>query len=677
MSKEESLQLTSVQNSSEDESSSLDTSLNLPGPSTQFENSTPASNETPVVLETEVVEESVCNIVCNMDQATSKDMMGEGELEDILISEESLIHEEIAEEVETTICECPEDVDKEEVELIEEVANEDSTNEDKDEPTENVESCVVMEDELVHHSECKTEEAVKCDQDQDIPPELASELIDSRPPTPSVCSHDSSGEPGEQDTPPVEDLQASKDNGTSSATTDSTCAEETAAIEMELNSEPEEQFSEAACVSETSFSSQSPEGASVSLVSPGADTQSASEEPYTPASVEAAFLSEVSSFENAESESQQKPPAESPPVSVASDVSPLSTSPVLSEASPPSDHPLTPEPSPESNLPLTSEASPMSDLPLISETSSVSSIAPASETGQTTNLPAISDASSVYSPPTNEHLLLQQASSPASSDESRSPTKDETDAYSEASQTDTIGTEHESSENLKYSSETPSSDISLSEDTLNQKHYKTEADQEKQSISSANDLSPPDPITIKSNASHYRILDKKYLSPSQEGFDGIHSRNNESVHTKSHDKPYSSSTEVSAYYESSRSKSHKQQLGSQNRADSSQCKSYEHSKQSETISREPEISKRKTAELYTVGNYKEKRPRIDDDHPARSSSNFSQADREHPPREEPRVPPLKVKCLFYQTFTQDIMTGMCFYALLKTVFFFTIKLYSS
>ncbi|KAM5157554.1 putative Polycomb group protein ASXL3 [Mantella aurantiaca] len=641
MSKEESLQLTSVQNSSEDESSSLETSLNLPGPSTQFENSTPASNETPIVLETEVVEETVCNIVCNMDQVTSKDMMGEGELEDILISEESLIHEEIAEEVETTICECHE-VDKDETELTDEVTTQDSKIEDKDEPTENVESCVVMEDELVPHSDSKTEEAVKCDGEEDTPLEVASDITDCRSPTPSLSSHGSSGEPAEQNAPPVGDLHVSEDNGASSATAASICIEETAAVDMELISEPEEQFSEAACISETSFSSQSPEGACVSLASPGGDTQSVSEEPYTPASVETAFLSEVSSFENAESESQQKTTAESPPTSVASDVSPVSTSPVLSEASPPSNQPLTPEPSPASNLPLTSEASPMSDVPLISETSSVSSMALASETGLNTNLPTASDASSVYSPPPNEHLLLQQTSSPTSSDESQSPSKDETDAYSEASQADTIGTEHESSENLKYNSETPNSDTSLSEDTLNQKHYKIESDQEKQSVSSAIELSPPDTITIKNNSSHYRILDKKYLSPSQEGFDGVHSRHNESVHTKSHDKPYSTSAEVSGYYESSRSKSHKQQTGSQSRADSSNCKSYEHSKQSET-SREPEISKRKTAELHTFGNYKEKRPRIDDDHPIRSSSNSSQADREHPPREEPRVPPLKIQ----------------------------------
>ncbi|KAM9307862.1 putative Polycomb group protein ASXL3 [Gastrophryne carolinensis] len=623
MSKQESLQLTSVPNSSEDESSSPETSLNLPGPSTQPENSIPHRNAS-LMLETEVVEETVCN----MDHVSPNDIVGEEELEDILISEESVIHEEIAEEVETTICECPEESDKDAVEISEEVATHD-LQEHREEPGNDVESCI-MEDEPAPLSETTTEQTLIPDNQRDVPPVVPADLTECTLPTPSVCSHDSSREVIEQDVPPAEDLNASEDNGTSSAIADSVATEGVGSLDMELISEPEEQLSEAPCVSETSLSSESPEGACISVASPGVDIQSASEEPYTPASVETAFLSEVSSFENAESEGQQKQTAESPPASGVSDVSPLSTSPELSETSPPSNHPLTPEPSPASNIP-TSEVSPMSDVPLLSETSSV-----ASESGHITNLPATSNASSVYSSPQNENLMLQQESSPASSEESQSLSKDETDAYSEASQTDTIGTEHDGSENLKYNSATPNSDTSLSEDT-----QKT-VDHEKQSGSSAAELSPPDIITIKNHSSHYRIVDKKYLSPPQEGFDGIHSRTNESTHTKSHEKLYSTSLEASTYYESSRTKSHKQ-VGSQSRVDGSHSKSYEYNKQSETSSREPEISKRKTAELHTFGNYKEKRPRIDDDHPTRSSSNSSQADREHLPREEPRVPPLKIQ----------------------------------
>ncbi|XP_069813745.1 putative Polycomb group protein ASXL3 isoform X1 [Dendropsophus ebraccatus] len=629
MSKEESLHLTSGQNSSEDESSSLETSLNLPGPSNQFENSAAACNETPVMLETEVIEETVCN----MEHIPSKDIIGETALEEILISEESVIHEEIAEEVETTICECQEDDDKAEAEIAEEATNLNTQNEEKESTAENVESCVVMEDEMLPVVDRKIEE-VKSDGQPDDMLEVSNALHECRSPSP-VTSKSSEIEATGPEMTPIEDANKSDIDAPDTAP-DQLGTEEVAPVEMELISEPDGQFSETACVSETSFSSQSPEEACASLTSPGGDMQSASEEPYTPASVEATFLSEVSSFENAETESQQKPLTESPPTSVASDASPLSNSPVISEASPSSNHPLTPEASPASNLPLTSEASPMSDAPLISETSSVSSLALTSETGHAPNAPATSDASSGYSPAPNKHLLLQQECSPTTSDESQSPSKDETDGYSEASQADTVGTEHESSETIKYNSATPNSDTSLSED--NQKHCNSERDHEKPNVAS-----PPDTITIKNHSSHYRIVEKKYLSPSREGFEGTYSRNNDSVHSKSHDKLYTASLEVSGYYESTRSKSHKQQGGSQSRPDTSHYKSYDHNKQSEAVCREPEISKRKTAEQHGFGNYKEKRPRIDDDHHGRTSSLSSQSEREPPPREEPRVPPLKIQ----------------------------------
>ncbi|XP_056377785.1 putative Polycomb group protein ASXL3 isoform X2 [Hyla sarda] len=631
MSKEESLQLTSGQNNTEDESNSLETSLNLPGPSTEFENSTAStasSDETPVMLETEVIEETVCN----MEHIPSKDIIGETGLGEILISEESVIHEEIAEEVETTICECQENDSKAETEISEEVTNQNTQDEEKELPAENVESCVVMEDEMLPVADEKIEE-VKSDSNPEGMLEVSNESHECRSQSP-VTSETLPIEEAQPETTPVEDAKKSEIDAPNVAT-EQLSTEEAAPVEMELINEPDGQFSETACISETSFSSQSPEEACVSVTSPGGDVQSVSEEPYTPASVEAAFLSEVSSFENTETESQQKPLNESPPTSVVSDASPLSNSPIISEASPSSNHPLTPEASPASNLPLTSEASPMSDAHLISETSSVSSLALTSETGHAPNAPAISDASSGYSPAPNEDLLLQQESSPTTSDESQSPSKDETDGYSEASQAETVGTEHESSENMKYNSATPNSDTSLSE--YNQKHCNSERDHKKTNVAS-----PPDTITIKNHSSHYRIVEKKYLSPSREGFEGTYSRNNESVHSKSHDKLYTTSLEGSGYYESTRSKSHKQG-SSQSRSDSSHYKSYDHNKQSETVCREPEISKRKTAEQHGFGSYKEKRPRIDDDHHSRASLLSSQSEREHPPREEPRVPPLKIQ----------------------------------
>ncbi|KAM8966305.1 putative Polycomb group protein ASXL3 [Pelodytes ibericus] len=630
MSREESLQLTSVQNSSEDESSFLETSLSLPGPSAQFDSSIKSINKTPM-LEKDLFEEPICN----MDQVPSKDLEDETVLEDILISEEAVIQEEIAEEVETTICECQEEDDKTEIELSAELENQNTKNDEKEVLFESVVSCVVMEDEMLSTLDVK-EEAEKSEVLEGDMSEEVKQTNECVSPVPSGSPCGLSSETVEKEEPTPEEQNSSEDIAISSTPVNPECAEEATAVEMELISEPDEQFSETACISETSFSSDSPEGACVSIASPGGDTQSASEEPYTPASVEAAFLSEVSSFENVEPESRQKPLDESSPTSLASDVSPISNSPVRSEASPSSNHPLTSEASPSSNLPLTSETSPMSDVPLTSETSSMSSVALASDTGLAKIMPPTSEASSIYSPPTNEHLM--HVVSPTSSDESQSPSKDETDGFSETSQVEAAITDQESTEDIKYHHHPVSiTEKSISGDIANHKQYNSEADSDKSYVS---ELSPPDTITIKNNSAHYCIVDKKYLSPSHEP-EAMFSKTNEHLQIKSHDKLYANMLETPG---SSRSKSHKQQGSSQNRLENAYSKSYEPSKQADPIRsecREPEISKRKTVEQHNYGIFKEKRPRIDDDHPTRASS--SQSERDHPPREEPRVPPLKIQ----------------------------------
>ncbi|XP_053570983.1 putative Polycomb group protein ASXL3 [Bombina bombina] len=640
MSKEESLQLISGQNSSEDESSSLETSLNIPGPSAQLDKSAESSSETPPIEEKEVIEESICN----MEHIPSKDLVTDAVLEDILISEESVIQEEIAEEVETTICECQVE-DKSELEFSVELADEIPKIEESEVPVDSSKTCVLMEDDVLSFSEVK--EVVKEEETSDVPEsdmtEVISQINECPSPSPSVSSQTSSSEPLQKDSTPLQELSALEENEVSSAPMDPVCSEEAATVEMELISEPDEQFSEAACVSETSFSSESPEGPCTSIASPGGDTQSASEEPYTPASVEASFLSEVSSFENIESESQLKHVDESPPTSVASDVSPVSTSPVRSEASPSSNHPLTSEASPASNIPLTSEASPMSDEPLTSETSSVSSVAFASETGLATNLPPTSEASSVYSPPTNDHLMLEQGISPTSSEEAQSPSKDETDGFSESSQVESATVDQENVETIKYLPEPIKSEISLSEDINSPKPCKSEVDNEKPYVATISETSSPDSITIQNNTNHYRKIENKYLSPPHEEADGgLYCKNTESIQNKSHDKSYASTVDMSGFFESSRSKSHKHQGSSHKGLESCHSKSFDYGKQSEPIkveSREPEISKRKTAEHNNYGVFKEKRPRIDDDHPTR----VSHSERERQPREEPRVPPLKIQ----------------------------------
>ncbi|KAM4687369.1 putative Polycomb group protein ASXL3 [Discoglossus pictus] len=646
MSKEESLKLTSGQNSSEDESTSLETSLNLPGPSKQFDKETKTTDETTPMIEKEVLEEPVSN----MEQIPSKELVGDTELEDILLSEESLIQEEIAEEVETTICDCQEEDEKtsEELEVSEALTEENQNNEEKEVSVENVEACVIMEEDILPSSDVIEEEEEKEEEKPDVQEgdmsEVASPLNKCSSPPP-VSSQNSTCEQVQKEPTLLQDFATSEEHDLSSTPMEPICSGDATAVEMELTSEPDEQLSEAACVSETSFSSASPEGASTSIASPGGDTQSVSEEPYTPVSVEASFLSEVSSFENPESESQQKPVDESPPTSVASDVSPISTSPVMSEASPSSNHPMTSD-SPASNLPLTSEASPMSDEPLTSETSSVSSVALVSETGLAINVPPTSEVSSLYSTPTNDHLMLQEGISPTSSDEAQSPSKDETDGFSEASQAEVVSIEQENTENVNYLPDPPTSESDVSEDVMNHKSSKSEVD-EKTYVAVVPETSSPDTITIRNNSVHYRIIENKYLSPPHEASEvGVFCKNSESPQTKSHEKSYAVTVGMTGFFESSRSKSHKHQGSSQKGLESCHSKSYEHSKQTEPVrseSREPEIPKRKTAEQHNFGVFKEKRPRIDDDHSTRSSSLSSHSEREYPPREEPRVPPLKIQ----------------------------------
>ncbi|KAK9403331.1 putative Polycomb group protein ASXL3 [Crotalus adamanteus] len=96
MSVEDSRKLTSVPNN-EDDNKSLSGSSDLPGPSREpsFDDHEEKSNQSPLLPERDF-----CQTLCNMEHVPAKDLMAE--TEDILIPEESIIQEEIAEEVETT-----------------------------------------------------------------------------------------------------------------------------------------------------------------------------------------------------------------------------------------------------------------------------------------------------------------------------------------------------------------------------------------------------------------------------------------------------------------------------------------------------------------------------------------------------------------------------------------------
>ncbi|XP_074062372.1 putative Polycomb group protein ASXL3 isoform X2 [Macrotis lagotis] len=649
MSREESMKLTAVENSDGDENTPVCGSSCLPGPSTpsSFEEQLPKSTKTPASPETDF-----CS---SMEQVPIKNIMAEPESEDILIPEESVIQEEVAEEVETTICECQEEEHKAEAEFSEESGSPQNSSEVAEiVPTEeNVETCVMMNDVLdtLPHVDIKVEEKLESPQEEMAV--VVDQLCDCESPVPSTSSVNSAGDSVDKEP------EATKESSIPETPSGLPGAEglfpaEGIAVEMELQSDPDEQLSEHPCASETSFSSESPEGPSASLASPGGETQSTSEEPCTPASLETTFCSEVSSTENTDTDSHRKPADESLHASLMSEISPMSTSPGTSETSLTSNLPLTSEASPVSNLPLTSETSPMSDLPLTSETSSVSSVLLTSETSLVTSLPATSEASPISSSSMSERIIHQPRKSPSMSEEPLSPLKDENSTLSQppGESVMTHQVMHPSTpETITLDPPPLAPDVSAAEDAhaknLNQQPCQSPPETEQSGVASVPELSPPEMMKVKSHNIQQRTEKKGTASPSEGSVspDGTVGKNSELPPAKSHDKQYTSLDKAS-FSEGSRSKTHKQG-STQTRLESAHSsKSSEPAKSPEGIrneTREPEISKRKTVEQHSFGICKEKRARIEDDQTTRSTSANSPIEKEQPPREEPRVPPLKIQ----------------------------------
>ena len=100
MSREDSVKLTSGPNTDGAESSSSCGTPGLPSLSAQ----TPLKEQPKSLKSPTSPEPEFCATLCPMVDV-GKDVMTESESEDILIPEESVIQEEIAEEVETSICE--------------------------------------------------------------------------------------------------------------------------------------------------------------------------------------------------------------------------------------------------------------------------------------------------------------------------------------------------------------------------------------------------------------------------------------------------------------------------------------------------------------------------------------------------------------------------------------------
>ncbi|XP_078543482.1 putative Polycomb group protein ASXL3 [Lissotriton helveticus] len=654
MSFEESVKLTSVQNSVEDEGSSFCTS-GLPGPSTFDENEE-------ICTEIMYVSENDLSL-CNMVAVPANELVEEPGLEDILISEESLVHEEIAEEVETSIYECQDEIHKSEQEFSDKALSQAALHEETvaDQPLAYSEFCVDMNNDVdclsklkeVHTKEVEKEEIVKSEVPQKETPLVSHHPEESLSATHSVSSVHSVDDMAEKE-PHVEEMFAQEAESLSPAPVCSLLISEGRSVELEMLSDLEEpstegHSSETACISETSFSSESPADACASFASPSGDNQSASEDPNTPASVEATSSSDVSSTENIETEIQQKSVEESLNTSLASDTSAMSASPVMSEASPMYTLPLTSEASPVSNLPLTSEPSPMSDIPFVSETSSVSSVALVSEASLANSVSLQSETSPISSVSTIECLNLQQRKSPSLSEDPLSPSKEETSTSSELSESENIiadEKEPQSTPEIISPCRLPIiPDLLTPEEskagTPNHESSASPTEHHKPQAASSKDITPPK-ILIGTCSDDQMRTDRKGLPSSSEASalpEGTASKSTEPLQTKLN----TSSAESTSFPEIPRTKQHKQQGYSANHFEKSHSKSVEPAKSPEVPkneSREPEVSKRKTAEQHSFGIYKEKRARIDDDLPSRSSST---SEKEQPPREEPKVPPLKIQ----------------------------------
>lgn len=647
MSREESIKLTSGPNHDGAEGCSSHGNSGIPSASAQ----TALEEQQPQIMKGSASSEpGFCTTICPLLEVPVKDIITEAE--DIFIPEESVIQEEVAEEVETSICECQDE--KSMPEFSEESESPATSCEEPQlaAPEDNLESCVVMNDilEALPHIEVKIDEKPECPQEEMSVVIDQLEICDSLVPCTSSVPHILDAEQKEQETA-IETSTVTLRAGPSSL--ESQFPNEEIAVDMELQSDPEEQLSENACVSETSFSSESPEGACVSLPSPGGETQSTSEESCTPASLETTFCSEVSSTENTEKYNQRNPPDESLHVSLMSEASPLATSPEISEASLMSNLPLTSEASPVSNLPLTSEASPMSDLPLTSETSSVSSMLLPSETPFVSGLPVPAEISPISNSSMNERAVHQQRKLPSGSEEAPSSQKDEPSVPSKPMGENFISHSKPLSSVLEPISMSASivpealPPEEVHSQSLSQPPCQSHIEMEKLYPPSIPELPSPEMMKIKNHSVLQRTERKGVSSPLEVPVfpEETETKGNEIPPAKFQDKQYVPSVDKAPFLEGSRNKAHKQ-------ASTHNSKTSEPSKSPDGIrteSRESEISKRKTME-HSFGICKEKRARIEEDQSSRSLASNSSPEKEQPPREEPRVPPLKV--WYFKTVTE-------------------------
>ncbi|KAI5279160.1 Polycomb Group Protein Asxl3-Like [Manis pentadactyla] len=633
MSQEDSVKLTSGPNSDGAESHPAREASGLPGLSMQ----TPSEEQQPNSMKSPTPPEPGVRAALHLEVHIGKDMMTELEPEAILIPEESVIQEEIAEEVETSVCECQDENHKTIPGFSEEAASPvDSHGEPQvAPPEETLESCVLMSDVLDPHAEVKVEEKSESPQ-EDMSVvidqlEVCDSLVPSALPVTSDTGHQEPETALETSTPKIKAGLASPEGQFPS---------EGITVDMELQGDPDEQPAENTCTSDASFSPESPEGACPSQTSPGGDTQSTSEEPCTPASLETTSCSEGPSTENA-GKYQRNVPDDDLHASVISEASPVSTSPGISDASL------------MSSLPLTSEASPVSDLPSASETSSVSSMLLSSEATFISSLPLPAEMSPMSNSMT-ERVGHQQRKSPSMPEGPRPP-RDGSPAPAEPlaeSPPTRQGALSPPPEPTTAGSPPAAPGAFPPEElpgrALNPQPGKPHGGAEKPYLALLPELSSPEVIKVKNHNVLHRTEKKGVSSPLELPVfsEETESKGNELPSAKLQDKQYVPPTDKASFSEGSRNKAQKQG-GSQSRPETSPASRLsELSRPPDGVrseSREPETPKRKTAEQHSFGTCKEKRARIDGDPPAHSAPPSSPPEKEQPPREEPRVPPLKIQ----------------------------------
>lgn len=238
MSREESIKLTSGPNKDGAESSSSCGTSGLPSLSIQ----TPSQEQQPKSMKSPTSPESdFCATLCPMVDV-GKDVMTESESEDILIPEESVIQEEIEEEVETSICECQEENHKVVPEFSEESESPAHSHEEPQmaPPEDNLESCVIMNDvlETLPHIEVKVEEKSESSQEEMSVVIDQLEVCDPLVPSTSSVTRVSDTEHVEPETA-VETNTPEIKAGSSSL--EGQFPSEGIAVDMELQSDPDEQ----------------------------------------------------------------------------------------------------------------------------------------------------------------------------------------------------------------------------------------------------------------------------------------------------------------------------------------------------------------------------------------------------------------------------------------------------